>query len=139
MMDNAGNLRKMVEIEPVCRVSEDMWYFAICKMWRSLSGCRVETHLDPQAANRAKRRDESRRGRHECLRHVRMDHLVETHAPADSYVGLILNSTYALIEWPVTSAFQPAITSVRSLQKETPGRNCAGEPPVVIAAGNHRN
>jgi indolepyruvate ferredoxin oxidoreductase beta subunit len=39
-------------------------------MWRSLSGCRVETRLDPHTRGSAKRRDESRRGRHECLRHI---------------------------------------------------------------------
>jgi hypothetical protein len=39
---------------------------------------------------------------------------------------------------PVTAAFGPAVITARSLQKETPGRNCVTEPPLVIAAGNRQ-
>src|SRR5260370_31499274 len=39
------------------------WKIRQVPLWRSLSGCRVETRLDP-------RPDESGRCRHECLRHI---------------------------------------------------------------------
>ena len=38
--------------------------------WRSLSGCRLDTPVEPCAGSQDKSRDESRLGRHECPRHA---------------------------------------------------------------------
>lgn len=39
---------------------------------------------------------------------------------------------------PVTAAFRAEAALARTLQKETPGHNCAAEPPLAIAAGSHQ-
>ena len=40
---------------------------------------------------------------------------------------------------PVTAAFLPPVITAHTVQKETPGHNCAGETPLAIAVNSHQN
>ena len=82
-------------------------------MWRGLEACRVETRLDARRfeSSPLERRDESRRGRHECPRHENQV-VADTHGRRIYDAGRTSNRSYSALN----SQPSRAIRDIRYIQ-----------------------